>query len=106
VSTTDPTVGDHYRPTDDAAAATAQRGVYRVVGAGDRVTLLLVADQNGRRRHTGETVRVDRDVLAEQFEPAEDPDAGFSPLAWLRGLVQGLVWSVRGPVERLRRWLR
>lgn len=99
-------VGEHYRPTPSAAAATAERGVYRVVGAGERVTLLRVADRNGRRRHTGETVRVDRDVLAEQFDPADDPDAGFSPTAWLRGLVQGLVWSVRGPIERLRRWLR
>lgn len=99
-------VGHHYRPTAAASAGTAERGVYRVVGTGERVTLLLVADRNGRRRHTGETVRVDRDVLSEQFEPAENPDAGVSPLAWLRGLVQGLVWSVRGPIERLRRWLR
>jgi hypothetical protein len=99
-------VGHHYRPTAAASAGTAERGVYRVVGTGERVTLLLVADRNGRRRHTGETVRVDRDVLSEQFESAENPDAGVSPLAWLRGLVQGLVWSVRGPIERLRRWLR
>lgn len=102
----DVTVGEHYRPTEAAADATAIRGVYRVVGAGDRVTLLRVADEQGRRRHTGETVRVDRAVLAEQFESADDPDAGFSPLRWLRGQIQGLVWSVRGPIERLRRWLR
>lgn len=99
-------VGDHYRPTAVASRATAERGVYRVVGAGERVTLLRVADGQGTRRHTGETVRVDRDVLAEQFEAAENPDVGFSPLAWLRGLLQGLVWSVRGPIERVRRWLR
>jgi len=70
------------------------------------VTLLRVADERDRRRHTGETIRVDREVLAEQFEHADDPDAGFAPLRWLRGLVQGLVWSVRGPIERVRRWLR
>lgn len=99
-------VGDHYRPTPSAAAATAERGVYRVVGAGERVTLLRVADRDGRRRHTGETVRVERAVLGEQFDPADDPDVGFSAQRWLRGLVDALVWSVRGPVERLRRWLR
>jgi len=96
-------VGDHYRPTESASEATAQRGVYCVVGIGNPVTLLRVADTDGRRRHTGKIVRIDRQVLAARFEPADDPDAGFSPLRWLRGLLQGLVWSVRGPVERLRR---
>ncbi len=85
--TVTPSPGDHYRPTPTASDATAQRGVYRVVGTGDPVTLLRVADKDGRRQHTGETVRVDRAVLAEQFEPADDPDAGFSPLRWLRGLL-------------------
>ncbi len=96
-------IGDHYRPTKSASEATAQRGVYRVVGTGDPLTLLRVADKDGRRRHTGEALRIDRQVLAARFEPADDPDAGFSPLRWLRGLLQGLVWSVRWPLERLRR---
>jgi len=106
VTETTPSPGDHYRPTSAATRATATRGVYRVVGVGDRVTLLRVANGDGRRRHTGETIRVDREVLAEGFEPASDPDSGFSPLRWLRGQGQGLVWSVRGPIERVRRWWR
>jgi hypothetical protein len=106
VTGTNPRPGDHYRPTAEATRATAEHGVYRVVGRGDPVTLLRVGDRDGRRRHTGETIRVDREVLASQFEPADDPGAGFSPTRWLRGQVQGLVWSVRGPIERVRRWLR
>jgi len=83
-------VGDHYRPDDDATP-----GVYRVVGTGDPVALLRVTDEGGRRAHTGDLRQVSRDEFDAAFEPAEDPDAGVSPVAAVRNALQGLYWSVR-----------
>lgn len=82
----------HYRPTGDTDHSP---GVYRVVGTGDPVALLEVADAEGTRVHTGTLLRVDAETLATGFEPAADPDAGLSPLSALRNAVQGLYWSVR-----------
>lgn len=87
----DPSVLDHYRASGEAAAP----GVYRVVGVGEEVTLLRVTDGSGRRRSTGRVVRVAHPVLASSFEPAEDPDRGVRPRAWLGNALSGLVWTVR-----------
>lgn len=85
------TVGEHYRSTESDAAP----GVYRVVGAGDSVTLLRVADVGGGREHTGELLRVDQATLDDVFEAAADPDAGVSVTGALRGIGSGLYWNVR-----------
>ena len=85
-----PSVGDHLRPVDDAHPA----GVYRVVGAGDPLALLRVTDEHDRRRATGDLVSVPRASLSG-FEPAADPDAGFVPTAWVRGLLSGAYWELR-----------
>lgn len=84
-------VGDHYRPVDGDHDA----GVYRVVGTTGGVTLLRVADGDGRRVHAGEIYRVDRTTIDTEFEPAADPDSGSSPVAIVRNAAQGLYWSVR-----------
>ncbi|MFB6219395.1 MAG: hypothetical protein ABEH77_09540 [Halobacteriaceae archaeon] len=84
-------VGDHYRPVE----GDHDPGVYRVVGTTDGVTLLRVADDSGRRTHTGEVVTVAPATLEAEFEPADDPDAGVSPVAAARNAVEGLYWSVR-----------
>ncbi len=78
-------VGDHYR-LDGA--------VYRVVGAGDPVALLRVADGEGRREHTGDLRQVPASEAAT-LEPAPDPDDGLHPVRALRGMAQGLYWNVR-----------
>lgn len=85
------TVGDHYRPTADDRTP----GVYRVVGASEKVTLLRVADADGRRRHTGEIRRVSSRALDAEFERADDPDAGLSPVSLARNVLQGLYWQIR-----------
>lgn len=84
-------VGDHYRSARGRHAGS----VYRVVGAGDEVTLLRVADADGRRVHPGTLRSVQAATLESDFEPAEDPDAGVSPGAAVRNAAQGLYWSVR-----------
>ncbi|MFB6157504.1 MAG: hypothetical protein ABEJ34_06665 [Haloferacaceae archaeon] len=91
MSRDDPAVGDHYRPTTDDR----DPGVYRVVGVPDDVTLLRVADGDGRRVHAGEVRRVSRATLAGSFEPTRDPDAGLDPVAGVRNALSGLYWSVR-----------
>jgi hypothetical protein len=85
---------DHYRPTTDDY----ERGVYRVVGTGEEVTLLRVADGDGRRIHAGELEHVDAAAVDDAFEPAEDPDAGVSPVTMLRNALQGLYWTLRNPL--------
>lgn len=102
-----PAVGDHYRPTADAAHADAthadtadavvahadgEHAVYRVVGTSDGVALLRVTDGDGRREVTGELVRV---TDLSGFELARDPDAGVHPVRELRNLLTGLYWNVR-----------
>ncbi|WP_227355441.1 hypothetical protein [Haladaptatus salinisoli] len=84
-------VGDHYRPIDHAS----EPCVYRVVGATDEVTLLRVTDGNGRRVNTGEIRRIAPSALDAEFERAENPDAGFTPVASVRNALSGLYWSVR-----------
>lgn len=86
---TDP--GDHYRPTADAY----DPGIYRVVGTGTEVALLRVTDGDGTRAHTGEVVYVPADRLDSAFEPADDPDAGLSPVGLVTNALQGLYWQVR-----------
>jgi hypothetical protein len=88
--TTPATIGEHYRPTTE----THQAGVYRVVGAGERVALLRVGDADGRRVHPGDVIHVDESSLTAEFEAASDPDAGFAPATGLRNALSGLYWSV------------
>lgn len=83
--------GEHYRPTGNSSGS----GVYRVVGAGDEIALLRVADADGRRRHTGTVRHVDQSTLDGDFEAATDPDAGRSPVAAAGNLLSGLYWNVR-----------
>ena len=90
---TTPSAYDHLR-TD--GGGDYQPGVYRVVGAGEgTVTLLRVTDGRGRRRSTGTVVTVHREDVRAAFEPAENPDAGFRPVAWLRNLLSGTVRELR-----------
>ena len=90
----DTAVYDHLRstdPDDDDA-------IYRVVGtSADTVTLLRVADGDGRRAHTGEVITLSRDAL-DGFEPAENPDGGV--VDTLRSMVSGGYWTLRagGPL--------
>lgn len=84
-------IGEHYRAMDPDHPS----GVYRVVGTPDDVTLLRVADANGRRRHTGTVLHVSSEAIEASFEPAADPDTGIRPVAQLRNQLQGLYWSVR-----------
>ncbi|WP_144060679.1 hypothetical protein [Salinarchaeum sp. Harcht-Bsk1] len=84
-------IGDHYR----SVGAAAPTGTYRVVGTTDTVCLLRVTNEDGRRRHTGEVVRVSDGTLEDAFEPTTDPDAGIDPIGVLSNLLQGLYWSAR-----------
>ncbi|WP_049971404.1 hypothetical protein [Haladaptatus cibarius] len=86
-----PEILEHYRPTND----TRTPGVYRVVGTTDEITLLRVTDADGRRAATGEIHRVSRGILDTEFERADDPDAGFTPISGIRNMLTGLYWSVR-----------
>lgn len=84
-----PAVGEHYRE------AGTDHPAYRVVGTDGRVTLLRVTTPDGRRAHTGDVRHVDPDAFAADFEPASNPDAGFTPAASLRNSLQALYWNVR-----------
>lgn len=86
-----PSVDEHYRPH----RGEYDPGVYRVVGVPEDVTLLRVADVDGRRAHTGEISHVPVDALETDFEVVDDPDAGFSPVALVWNQLQGLYWQVR-----------
>ncbi len=67
----DLTLSAHLR----ADGTVVPRGTYRVVGVDERgVTLLHVGDDEGRRVHTGEVVRVAREDL-DGFAPAGAPGA-------------------------------
>ena len=86
----------HVRAT---AEADVQDGVYRVVGtpAGD-VTLLRVTDAAGHRRHTGQVVQVSSSTFTTAFEPAANPDSGFSPSDVVDRVVtnvKAVYWFVR-----------
>jgi hypothetical protein len=68
---------DHFRA---GTGAPVPEGVYRVVGHdGESVTLLRLTNASGGRTNTGEVERVEVGALADAFEPAENPDSGFSP---------------------------
>lgn len=90
--TDDLAIGDHYRapPTGDRTP-----GVYRVVGVDDEVVLLRLTTGEGRRVNTGDLATVPPEELSAGFEPADDPDAGFSPVRGLVAAVDGLVWEFR-----------
>lgn len=89
-------VYDHLRSTDPDDA-----GIYRVVGThADSVTLLRVADGDGRRAHTGEVVTVPTDAL-DTFESAENPDGNSSVTRKLRSLAEGLYFSFRSVLSSL-----
>lgn len=82
-------VGEHYRESGVPGP------VFRVVGVPDDVTLLRVTDGDGGRTYSGEIRAVTRETLASEFEPADDPDAGFNPGRTLRNALQGMYWQVR-----------
>ncbi len=65
---------DHVRVS---AQGPVPAGIYRVVGTGEKVTLLRVGDAEGRRETTGEVVQVSRSAY-DGFETAPNPDSGFS----------------------------
>jgi hypothetical protein len=88
-------------PAEAAPPLDATPGVYRVVGTDERtVTLLQVADAEGRRRHTGELVTLDHDDVAA-LESADNPDGNRSPGQALTGLLDGLAWQFRAFVGAL-----
>ncbi|MFD1587613.1 hypothetical protein ACFR9U_11505 [Halorientalis brevis] len=86
----------HVQPT---AEADVQDGVYRVVGTPDgEVTLLRVTNAAGHRRHTGTVVQVSSSTFKTAFEPASNPDSGFSLSAIVDRVVtgvKGVYWFVR-----------
>ena len=82
---------DHYRPIEGGH----DPGVYRVVGVGEEVALLRVADADGRRVHTGELSHVSPATLRDAFEPADNPDGGFSPVRAITNGLEGLYWQIR-----------
>lgn len=90
-------VYDHRRPVDDDYPA----GIYRVVGTGDPVALLRITDEHDRRQATGELLSIPHEALSD-FEPAANPDTGFRPLAWIRGLLSGTYWEIRMVIEWFR----
>ncbi|MHB9287858.1 hypothetical protein ACKVMT_12565 [Halobacteriales archaeon Cl-PHB] len=83
--------GDHVRPVE----ATVESGVYRVVGAGDAVALLRVADADGRRVHSGVLAQLDPETVSENFGSAPNPDAGVSLARSAKNALQGIYWWVR-----------
>jgi hypothetical protein len=84
-------VYDHLRPTTDGVPP----GVYRVVGtASESVTLLRVADGDGRRAHTGDIHTVARRDL-DAFELTENPDDSRSMDLAPGSLAKNAYWSLR-----------
>jgi hypothetical protein len=81
MSSNDPAVYDHVRPTgegDRDSEAGAAGPVFRVVGVqNDEATLLRVTDADGTREATGEIRQVPLDRLLREFTPAKNPDAGW-----------------------------
>lgn len=90
-----PSVYDHVQPIDTDYL----NGIYRVVGTPNgTVTLLRVADADGRRVSSGELVTVTADEL-DGFAPAENPD-GNRPLETVIALKLKLIyWSGRVTVQ-------
>lgn len=97
-STSRPRVGDHVRSTTD----TPGPGVYRVVGvSGESVTLLHVADSDGRRQHTGETSSVTVEAL-DSMERTTNPDENRPVSAAIAAQLDGFWWSLRLIEKRAR----
>ena len=90
-------VYDHVRPT----RVNYLDGTYRVVGTGEEaITLLRVADVDGRRINTGEIITVSYDDF-DEFDPAENPD-GNRPLgSAITSTLEMVYWSVRVFVQQL-----
>ena len=90
-------VYDHLSPTN----IDYPDGIYRVVGiSGEGITLLRVADADGRRVNTGEIITVSYDDL-DGFDPTENPD-GNRPLgSALTSGVEMVYWSLRVFVQQL-----
>jgi hypothetical protein len=94
---TGPATSEHLRST----TADHPDGVYRVVGRTDEaVTLLRITDGDGRRAHTGQVTRVDRDAL-DGFEPVADPDPARPPAVAIRSALTTAYWSIRAFVGQL-----
>lgn len=86
-----PSPFDHVRPAD----GDYRDGIYRVVGTSDdAVTLLRVADADGRRRHTGDVIAVPQEEL-EGFDRAENPDGNSSPARNVASALEASYWSLR-----------
>jgi hypothetical protein len=86
-------VYDHYRATESTGL---REGVYRVVGVNedeDTVTLLLVADADGERIHTGKTISVKHSQL-DEVETASNPDADRSSVDAIASVPETAYWSV------------
>lgn len=92
-----PTVYDHVSPTD----CDYPDGVYRVVGVDGAVTLLRVADGDGRRVHTGELVTVEADAF-DAFEPVDRPTPANSFGARVASVPAVGYWSLRAFGQQLR----
>ena len=90
-------VYDHFSPTD----TDYPDGTYRVVGiSGEGITLLRVADADGRRVNTGEIITVSYDDL-DCFDSAENPDGNRSLGSALTSGVEMVYWSLRVFVQQL-----
>jgi hypothetical protein len=90
-------VFDHVSPGE----ADHPDGIYRVVGTdGDGVTLLRVADAEGRRCNTGVLLTVDDDEF-ERFVPAENPDGNRPVGGAVASAATATYWSGRAFVGRL-----
>lgn len=97
LSMTHPNPYDHVKPVN----ADLSDGIYRVVGSDEgTVSLLRVADANGRRIHTGEVVTVPRDEFAA-FTPAENPDGNRSLGTAFVSTLEMVYWSIRAFVQQL-----
>jgi len=88
---------DHLRPVD----GDYPEGVYRVVGVGDgTVTAVRVADPDGRRRHTGELITVERADMAD-FEGVEDPPEDRSEGSVGTAFLARTYWTFRAFAHEL-----
>lgn len=93
MSSNEPAVYDHFRPTGEGehgGEAGDAGPVFRVVGVqNDGATLLRVTDADGTRKATGEIRHVTLDRLYRGFTPAENPDAGWGWIEYFGALLVG-----------------
>lgn len=88
---------EHYRPS----ASDCPDGVYRVVGNGDEtVTLLRVANADGRRVNTGDVIAVN-DAAFEAFVRADNPDGNRPHGEVLVSKLRMGYWSLLAFVRQL-----